>query len=129
MELYSFEKLNAYQEARKLVVMVYRVIETLPNNERYALGTQLQRAIISVTSNIAEGTGRMSYKEKIHFLEISFGSLMESYCQLQTCMDLGYITVAKFHAIKPQFFVVSRLLHALRQSYIDILNKQTTNKP
>lgn len=124
MDTYAFEKLNAYQEARKLVVMVYRIIETLPNNEKYALGNQLQRSIISVTSNIAEGSGRISYKEKVHFLEISFGSLMESYCQLQTCMDLGYITAEKFNFVKPQFFAVSRLINALRQSYI---NKSVNN--
>lgn len=71
----------------------------------------------------------MSYKEKIHFLEISFGSLMESYCQLQSCIDLGYITADKFYSIRPQFFVVSRLIHGLRQSYITILDKQKEPKP
>ena len=71
--LFQFEKLNAWQEARKLVVDVYRLLEKFPKTENYALCDQLRRAAISVPSNIAEGTGRMAIKEQTHFLEIAFG--------------------------------------------------------
>ncbi|MCM1490003.1 MAG: four helix bundle protein [Muribaculum sp.] len=124
MDLYSFEKLDAYQEARKLVVEVYRIINILPIHEKYALGSQLQRAVISVKANIAEGCGRKSYKEKIHFLEIAFGSLTETYCELESCMDLRYISEEAFSAIKPQFFKTSRLINALWQSYCNTVNQQ-----
>lgn len=80
MEQYSFEKLEVYQLTRKLIQNVYQIVNRLPANERFALGSQLQRAIVSVLSNIAEGSGRVSIKEKIHFVEISYGSLMEAYC-------------------------------------------------
>ncbi len=96
----------------------------LPKHEKYSLGTQLQRAVISVKANIAEGCGRMSYKEKIHFLEIAFGSLTETYCELESCMDLRYISAETFDSIKPQFFKTSRLINALWQSYIKIVNQQ-----
>jgi four helix bundle protein len=121
MENFSFEKLNAYVEARKLVVEVYKIINRLPQHEKFALGAQLQRAIVSVPSNIAEGSGRISYKEKIHFLEISFGSLLESYCQLEIARDLEYISDTDLKEIKPQFFVVSRLINALRKSFVEKL--------
>ena len=62
MEEYSFEKLLAYQSTRKLVVSVYRLMDKFPSSERYALCDQLRRAIISVPSNIAEGSGIVSVK-------------------------------------------------------------------
>ena len=71
---YSFQKLNAWQEAKKLVVEVYHLLDCFPKFEKYALCDQIRRAIVSVPSNIAEGNGRMSIKEKILFLEIAYGS-------------------------------------------------------
>lgn len=117
MHNFSFEKLTVYTESRKLVAMVYEIVNSLPSSEKFALTGQLQRAIISVPSNIAEGSGRRSVKEKIHFLEISFGSLMEAYCQLQIALELGYISQEKFNEIKPQYFIVSRLLSGLVNSF------------
>ncbi len=122
MESYSFEKLSAYTEAHKLVVQVYKLIEALPSHEKYDLGSQMRRAVISVPSNIAEGCGRVSFKEKTHFLEIAFGSLMETYCQLDICRSLNYIRQEDFAKIKPQFFLVSRLINALRQLYLTKIN-------
>jgi len=119
MEVFSFENLNAYKESRKLVVEVYKLLNNLPDYELYVLSAQLRRSITSVPSNIAEGSGRMSYKEKIHYLEIAFGSLLESYCQLEVCRDLNYISDDALKGIKPQFFIVSRLINALRKSFIN----------
>ena len=79
---YSFKNLNAYIEAKELVKQVYEVVKVLPVEERYALADQLRRAVISVPSNIVEGMNRMSDKEKSHFLEIAYASLMEVYCQI-----------------------------------------------
>ena len=70
---YSFEKLLVYQTARKLVKDVYILIQRFPTEERFALCDQVRRAIISVPSNIAEQSGRTSYKERIHFLDIAYG--------------------------------------------------------
>ena len=123
MDNFSFESLEAYQKSRKLVVEVYKIINTLPIHERFALSSQIQRAIVSVVSNIAEGSGRISIKEKIHFLEISFGSLMEAYSQLQICCDLNYIHVDTLQKIKPDFFSVSRLLNGLRTSFVNKLSE------
>ena len=120
--LFQFEKLNAWHEARKLAVDVYRLLEKFPKTENYALCDQLRRAAISVSSNIAEGTGRMAIKEQIHFLEIAFGSLMEIYSQLQIAVDLNYITPDDLKIIKHRIFTTSKLISGLRASKINQLN-------
>lgn len=120
--LFQFEKLNAWQEARKLVTNVYRLLEKFPKTENYALCDQLRRAAISVPSNLAKGTGRMAIKEQIHFLEIAFGSLMEVYCQLQIAVDLGYITPEDLQIVKRDIFTTSKLISGLRTSKVAQLN-------
>lgn len=117
---YSFEKLMAYQTARKLVKEVYQLIKCFPSEERFALCDQIRRAIISVPSNIAEQSGRTSVKERIHFLDIAYGSLMEAYCQLEIAVDLGYITSENLNAIKDMFFNTSRLIIGLKKKFTDL---------
>jgi four helix bundle protein len=75
-----------------LVVDVYAIIKTLPQRELYALSSQMQRSVVSVPSNIAEGFGRNHTKEFIHFLQISLGSLYEIQTQIEICVRLKYIT-------------------------------------
>ena len=126
MDIFSFEKLNAYQEARKLVVDIYKIVNELPSEEKFGLGAQLRRASISITSNIAEGCGRISYKEKIHFLEISYGSLLEAYSQIQLSVDLAFTDPYDLDLIRPKFNFVGYLITALRKSYQDILNSDNS---
>lgn len=116
-ELYSFEKLVVYQKARMLLITVYKLLNKFPVEEKFALCDQIRRSIVSVPSNIAEQSGRNSLKEKIHFIEIAFGSLMECYCQLQLAYDLGYLKESELNEIKPCFFDISRLLSGLKKSY------------
>ena len=119
---FQFEKLNAWQEARKLVVNVYQLLEKFPKTENYALSDQLRRAVVSVPSNIAEGTGRLAIKEQIHFLEIAYASLMELYCQLQIAVDLGYITSEELQLVKRKVFTTSKLISGLHTSKVAQLN-------
>lgn len=120
---YSFETLKAWQEAQKLVVNVYRLLENFPKFEKYALCDQIHRAIVSVPSNLAEGSGRMSLKEQIHFIEISYGSLMEAYNQLIIAAELEYIDKQSLDNIKPDIDTVARLLNGLRASYVKKLDE------
>ena len=115
---FPFEDLDVFRHARALVKSTYVLIEKFPYSERNALSDQLRRSIISVPSNIAEGLGRFSDKEKIHFLEISYSSLMESLCQLQLAQDLEYITEEELCEKRKQIKVTSKLLSGLRLSYI-----------
>lgn len=112
---HSFKSLNAYTEAKELVKKVYAVVNTLPAEERYALADQLRRAVISVPSNIVEGMNRISDKEKSHFLEIAYASLMEVYCQIDIATDLGYIDTCKNKELEQSISAVARLISGLRR--------------
>ena len=116
--MFNFEKLNAYQNARLLVKDVYKLLDKFPQKEEFALKSQLRRAVVSIPSNIAEGMGRISDKEKIHFIEIAYSSLMEVYCQLQLANDLNYITNSDFAQIKPLIEDNAKLLSGLRKNFI-----------
>lgn len=116
---YRFEKLVAWQVAKEMTKSVYKLVNKFPSHEQHALCNQIRRAAISVPSNIAEQTGRSSNREKIHFLEIAYGSLMEIYCQLQIAMELGYISQSDLQEIRPAIFRTSKLIGGLRKSYQD----------
>ena len=115
---FSFEGLEVYQAARVLVKEVYLLQSKFPKMETFALGDQIRRSASSITSNIAEGSGRSSNKEKVHFIEIAYGSLMEAFRQLQIAQDLGYITEEDIDTIRPSFISVAKMLSGLK-GYFD----------
>lgn len=117
MDKFTFFDLRVYQEAKELVKSVYTLLDKFPKYETYALGDQLRRAVTSVPSNIAEGSGRFSIKEKIHFLEIAYGSLTETLCQLDIANDLNYITDEEFANEKERINVIGKQLSGLRASF------------
>ena len=96
MNDFYYRKLKVYHKALDVVTRVYRLTNQFPQQETFSLTNQLQRAAISVPSNIAEGMGRFSIKERIHFLEIANGSLLETMCQLEIAQQLGYISKEQF---------------------------------
>ena len=120
--LFSFEGLKVWQEARLLTKLAYQFTLRLPDYEKYALGNQIRRAMISVTSNIAEGSARFSYKEKIHFLEIAYGSLAEVYNQLVVGSDLDYFSFEEIESLKPAFEFVAKLIRGLKYKFAENLN-------
>ena len=124
---FNFEKLEAWQVARKLVHKVYKLLRKFPSEERYALCDQIRRAAISVPSNIAEGNSRTGIKDQIHFLEIAFGSLSELYCQLQLAVDLGYITDDDLKSVKAEVFSTARLITGLKSSKEVALRAKTSD--
>ena len=115
---YAFENLNAWQESRKLVISVYQLLDKFPKFEKYALCDQIRRSIVSVPSNIAEGSGRVSIKEQLHFYEIAYGSLMETYNQLILAADLKYIGEQNLEDMRPQIDIVARMMNGLRSSLL-----------
>lgn len=110
---FSFEKLEVWQDARKFVKDIYLLTNHFPVNEKFGLSSQIQRAAVSVVSNIAEGTSRLSDKEKLRFIEIAYSSLMEIYCQLIVSMDLAYINSKQLDDSKLTVFKISNKLTAL----------------
>ena len=114
---FSFEGLEVYMAARVLVRDVYLLQQKFPKTEMYALGDQIRRSSSSVTSNIAEVSGRNSFKEKTHFIEIAYGSLMEAFSQLQIAQDLGYLTEHDIDTIRPSFVNVAKMLSGLKSYF------------
>src|SRR4051812_47302113 len=89
---FRFEKLTVWQEARKLNRTIYSLTQKFPEAERFGVVSQLRRASVSVSANIAEGSGRNSDKDFAHFLEQSYGSFMEVASLLYLALDEGYLT-------------------------------------
>jgi len=114
MAVFAYRKLNVYQKALSWVADVYGVCKNFPEEERFALTSQIRRAAVSVTSNIAEGMSRSSNKEIVRFLEISYGSLMEVQSQLEVARLLNYITKEKLNEIDPKTEEIAKMLSGLK---------------
>lgn len=119
---YSFEKLDVWNDARHFVKEIYKITSSFPEKEKFGLSSQMQRASVSIVSNIAEGVSRNSVKEQIRFVEIAYGSLMEVYCQLFIAMDLNYLISELFETIKVEVNKIANKLNALTRSLIKRLN-------
>jgi four helix bundle protein len=122
--LFGFEKLDVWQKARLFVKDVYCITKAFPAEERFALIQQIQRATISIVSNIAEGTSRSSLKDQIRFIEMAYGSLMEVYCQFLIAKDLEYINETQLEQLRLAIDEISNKLNALRNSQYKRLNTQ-----
>jgi len=116
-EIFNYKKLIAYQRAKTLVKEVYELLKKFPREEQYALCDQLRRSSTAVTSNIAEGTNRSTYPDKIHFLEIAYSSMMEVHSQMDVACDLGYITPDDLSHIEGTIVGVAKPLSGLRSSF------------
>lgn len=119
MNDFYYRKLKVYQRAMQLVADVYRLSKQFPQSERNGLTNQIQRAVISVPSNIAEGMGRFSKKERMHFLEIANGSLMEVMCQLEAALLLEYISQQQFDELELCVSENVKMLVGLRKNLED----------
>ena len=109
----SFTDLNAWKEAHKLVLLIYQITKTFPKDEQFGLINQIRRAVISITSNIAEGFSRNSYKEKSQFYSMSLGSLTEVQNQLLIARDLEYLSKDAFKDVASNTVTISKLLNGL----------------
>ena len=114
----KYRKLLVYGKATALVVHVYALLKKFPKEELYALCDQLRRAVVSIPSNIAEGMGRISDKDRAHFLEIAYGSLMEVICQLDVATRLKYITNDELIEMDQECVELARMLSGLRASIL-----------
>jgi four helix bundle protein len=121
----DFTSLKAWRRARKIRLFFYKtVIPLLPKEERYALGSQIRRAAVSVTANIAEGYGRFHYQEGIQFYRISRGSLYELKDHLISCFDLGYIN----RELLDKGFSLIEETKKILNGYIRYIKKQKRGK-
>lgn len=109
----SFTDLNSWKEARKLVLLIYQITNKFPKEEQFGLTNQIRRAVVSITSNVAEGFSRNSYKEKTQFYSMALGSLTEVQNQLLIARDLSYISNEKFVEVANNTVTVNKLLNGL----------------
>jgi len=116
--MFGFRKLQVWQMAKDLVVEVYHLTKSYPSEEKFGLASQINRAAISVVSNLAEGSGRASRKDQAHFTQISYGSLMELACQLEISKELGFIEEDSWKVLNEKMKVVADKMSALRRSQL-----------
>jgi four helix bundle protein len=115
-----YRELLVWQKAIVLVKEVYRATSSFPKTEIYALTSQIRRAAVSIPSNIAEGQGRSSTRDFLHFLSVAQGSLMELETQIIIAEQLGYLEQSQENGLLDYTAEVSRMLSGLRNS----LNKK-----
>ncbi|MFC1788154.1 four helix bundle protein [Patescibacteria group bacterium] len=112
----NFTDLIAWQEARRLFKMTYEVTISFPKEELYVLVSQMRCCVLSVTSNIAEGFGRPSSRDKIRFYSIAQGSLVELQNQLIASKDLGYLNDNAYQELELIAVRVNKLISGLIKS-------------
>jgi four helix bundle protein len=117
-KLFAFEKLEVWQDARKLVVSVYQRTRQFPKSEMYGMTSQLNRACVSVANNLAEGSGRASLKDQAHFSSQAFGSLMETASDIIIATDLGFLPQEPSDALLDLAYDLSVRIHNLRESQL-----------
>lgn len=111
----SFKELRVWQEAMNLVELVYQVTKLYPKEERFGLSSQTRRAAVSIPANIAEGYGRGTRKDYLHFLTIANGSLLELETHLLIAQRL-YLPSETMQPTLNQLQTVGKILTALRKS-------------
>ncbi len=115
---FPFEKLDVWQDARKLVIGVYRSTREFPKSELYGITSQLNRASLSVANNLAEGSARASLKDQAHFSNQAYGSLMETASDLIIAGDLAFIQSEPADALLDQAHDLAVRIHNLRESQL-----------
>lgn len=112
----TFRDLDAWQEGHKLVLKIYNITCSFPRQETFGLVMQMRRCVVSITSNIAEGFSRQSYKEKIQFYSIALGSVTELQNQLVIAKDIGFIKEQDYQLVDIQTIIVHKIINGLIKS-------------
>jgi|SRR3989344_5778824 len=109
----TFHDLKVWQESHKLVIMIYKSTKSFPNEEMSGITNQLRRASISISSNISEGFGRRSIKDKIHFYTMALGSLNEVQNQVLISKDLNYLREKDWRDLEERIILISKMMSGL----------------
>ena len=116
---FPHEKLAVWQDARRLVRTVYAITRTFPKSEAFGLTSQLNRAVVSVACNLAEGSARTSARDQSHFSQLAYSSLMEVSCLLTLSADLDLIAADPQQQMQGEIRILSARIHKLRQAQIN----------
>ena len=115
-EIKSYKDLLIWKKGITIVKLVYQLVKTFPQEEMYALSSQLKRASVSIPSNIAEGCGRKTDKDFSNFLSISLGSAFEFETQLIICKNLGYILEIDFKTLESEIQHIQNMIIKLQNT-------------
>lgn len=115
MKKFNFQNLEVYQISKKLAVDNYKITAKFPDKEKFALVQQMNRAAVSVPSNIAEGNARTSTKDYINFLNISIGSLLEIITQIEISFRLGYIKENDYEKVLSETEEINKMLSTIKR--------------
>ena len=107
----DFHKLKIWERAHKLTLLLYKVTRSFPNDELYGLTSQIRRSSASIPTNIAEGCGRDSQAEMIHFFQLAMGSSSELEYQLILAHELQYITEGAYEDLSTELIEIRRMLN------------------
>jgi four helix bundle protein len=117
----AFRKLLVWKRAHELTLMIYKITETFPKHELFALINQVRRSVVSVEANIAEGYALGTAPNYLRHLNISIGSLAETECHLEIAHDLGYYSNSSYESLAEKFrevgYLLSRLKAAIEQNH------------
>jgi four helix bundle protein len=127
MSIFVYHKLQVWRMAKDLVLDIYRLTKTFTAEEKFGLISQINRAAISVASNIAEGSGRISRKDQAHFSQLAYGSLMELACQLEISRELGFINEQAWQSVSEKIEAIAVKLSRLRSSQLSTCNSQLSS--
>jgi four helix bundle protein len=118
MSVFSFEKLIAWQKGRELALLIYKTTKKFPKEEVFGLTSQMRRCAISIASNLAEGSGRKSFKDKARFSEIAYSSSLELLNQVILSNDFELINDSDYLSIREKIAEVNMLIDGLYKSQI-----------
>ena len=113
---FRFEKLDVWHKAIEFKGVIYRLTRGFPADERFGLTNQMRRAAVSISSNIAEGLSRSSIKDKGRFIEIAYGSLMETVSQSHVARNQVFLTDEEFQEVVVMADDLARMLSGFRTS-------------
>ena len=119
MYIFSFEKLEVWQNSRLFISEIYKIANTFPNCEIYGLTSQIKRSSTSIATNIAEGTSRNTSKDKAHFLNISYSSAMETLNHMIICNDLNYISDEEYVICREKLSKICNQINSLKKYYLE----------
>lgn len=115
---YGFEKLNIWKDSILFAKNIYKITESFPNTEKFGLVSQKRRAVVSIPSNIAEGSAKQSLKDQARFTEISRGSLFEILNQIIIAYELKFIRKENYLKIREEIDNLNKKLKAFENSQI-----------
>ena len=114
-KMHNYKNLHIWQDGINLAKTIYQVTSNFPANEKFGIVSQMTRAAVSVSSNIAEGAGRGSNKEFANFLGIAVGSLFELHTQITICEQIGYIDAETLQELEKQIILLQQQITAYKQ--------------